>query len=77
MGKSFLAVCTVAIWLIWKWRNSILFAEGEEIAKKKKEDIFPAIQTLSTYGLAIGFIILRLTGIIGVLLLSLGSFGFV
>ena len=46
-GKVFLGVYTLAIWLIWKGRNSILFAKREEIAKKKKEDIFSAIQNLS------------------------------
>ncbi|KAJ9543506.1 hypothetical protein OSB04_023213 [Centaurea solstitialis] len=47
-GFKFITVLfAVAIWMIWKWKNSILFAKGEDCAKKKSDDPFPAIQILS------------------------------
>ncbi|KAJ9561194.1 hypothetical protein OSB04_006354 [Centaurea solstitialis] len=46
-GNVFLAVCVVTLWQIWKWRNSIYAAKGEDLSKKKSEDIFPFIQNLS------------------------------
>ena len=46
-GNVFLAVCAVVIWQIWKWRNAILFAKGNDVAKTKLEDPFPVIQNLS------------------------------
>ena len=33
-GKVFMAVCEVALWHLWKWRNSILFAKGDDCVKK-------------------------------------------
>ncbi|KAJ9554911.1 hypothetical protein OSB04_009525 [Centaurea solstitialis] len=46
-GHIFLAVCFVTLWSIWNWRNSILFAEGEDIIKRKLEDHFAKVQTFS------------------------------
>ena len=46
-GNILLAVCVVASWQIWKWRNSIAFAKGEDSINLKSEDPFPAIQNLS------------------------------
>ena len=46
-GNVFFVVCAVAIWQLWKWRNVILFAKGDDVAKKKSEDPFLVIQNLS------------------------------
>ncbi|GJT02473.1 hypothetical protein Tco_0823642 [Tanacetum coccineum] len=34
-----------SLWAIWKWRNKIVNAMPEEIARTKDEDIFPSIQS--------------------------------
>ena len=40
----FLATCVVALWMIWKWRNRMVFAESSDVERIKAEDLFPHIQ---------------------------------
>jgi len=41
------ATCMVLLWLIWKKRNHILFADVVDVKGFKEEDIFPATQSLT------------------------------
>ncbi|KAJ9556045.1 hypothetical protein OSB04_010659, partial [Centaurea solstitialis] len=43
----FLAVCAVALWHLWKWRNDILFAAGDAVNQKRSKDPFPVVQITS------------------------------
>ena len=64
-----MAVCAVALWQLWKWRNSILFAEGEDFVKKNRRILSRVFKSFLNFGLAIGIIICFSIGIIGVLFL--------
>ena len=44
LGK---AICMVLLWLIYKKRNRIVFADVVDVKKFKEEDIFPALQSTS------------------------------
>ena len=44
--SEFTASCAAALWMIWKWRNRILFAGSSEVDRIKVDDIFPHIQKM-------------------------------
>nr|GEW65299.1 putative RNA-directed DNA polymerase, eukaryota, reverse transcriptase zinc-binding domain protein [Tanacetum cinerariifolium]GEW67941.1 putative RNA-directed DNA polymerase, eukaryota, reverse transcriptase zinc-binding domain protein [Tanacetum cinerariifolium] len=40
-------VLQIALWVIWNWRNRVVYASWDLIAKTIEEDVFPAIQRVS------------------------------
>ncbi|GJU50245.1 putative RNA-directed DNA polymerase [Tanacetum coccineum] len=47
MRKVLNGVFQIALWVIWNWRNRLVYASGDLIAKTIEEDVFPAIQRVS------------------------------
>ncbi|GKD35663.1 hypothetical protein Tco_1251172, partial [Tanacetum coccineum] len=47
MRKVLNGVFQIALWVIWNWRNRVVYASGDLIAKTIEDDVFPAIQRVS------------------------------
>lgn len=47
MGKVFTGSCYILLWAIWKWRNQIIHADGDDLERAKQFDVFTYTQRLS------------------------------
>ncbi|GJZ50986.1 RNA-directed DNA polymerase, eukaryota, reverse transcriptase zinc-binding domain protein [Tanacetum coccineum] len=52
MRKVLNGVFQIALWVIWNWRNRVIYASGDLIAKTIEDDVFPAIQRVSNSWIA-------------------------
>nr|GEV96852.1 hypothetical protein [Tanacetum cinerariifolium] len=52
VGKVLQGIFQITIWALWKWRNRLVNASADLIAKIKDEDIVSTIQRLSKTGIA-------------------------
>ncbi|KAJ9545890.1 hypothetical protein OSB04_025597 [Centaurea solstitialis] len=49
-AKGFDAICLVALWSIWNWRNRLLHTNDLQVLEKiKEEDLFPRVMQQSAF----------------------------